>query len=705
LEVTAEAVPLEAELNRPLSSRPSSSQSSSISLESLLHPPSRRAEVGEEAHVKPDSTSFPRSSPPPFHSLPPPEVDSPVGGRLALFWGRWADLGCHPFVVRVLREGFSLSFRERPRLSRSPTVQSASHDPVRQATLTTIVDDLLAKNAVEPVTDPSSPGFYSRLFFVPKKTGGNRPIIDLSQLNLLLDVPKFRMESVHSIRASLNQGSFGYSVDLRDAYFHILIHPRCRKYLRFTLGDRTYQFRALPFGLSSAPWIFTKVMREVKALSHSQGMILFQYLDDWLGEAPSEHRSSQEAQLLLQLCSHLGLVVNLEKSELIPKQDFVFLGVFFDLLHGLVRPTTEHGNGLLQLVNAFLNSRSQPAVRWQSLIGTIVAQERFIHLGRFYLRPIQWHLASHWSQRKDSPLQQVPVTPDIAQVLSWWTDPVHLWSGVPLHRPTPTVRLFTDASTQGWGAHCEGSTFQGLWSTQESTLHINVLEMRAVLLAIEQLEPAPGSVLLVATDNSTVVAYVNKQGGLRSSQLWHETRLLFSLLESRDLSLRARHIPGRLNVIADQLSRQGQILPTEWSLHPDIVRTVFQHWSPPLLDLFATRYNHQLPVFVSPVPDPAALDVDALSITWEGLDAYAFPPHVIMTSVLKKFQRTKSCRLILVAPNLDTFSWFPLLLDLKSDGPLHLPPTRSMLKQPQSDVFHRDPGSLHLHAWLLQKPR
>jgi len=474
--------------------------------------------------------------------------------------------------------------------------------------------------------------------------------------------------------------------------------------MRFSLGDKTYQFRALPFGLSSAPWIFTMVMREVKSLAHKQGLALFQYLDDWLGEAPSERRSSQEAQLLLSLCLHLGLLVNFEKSELVPKQVFVFLGVHFDLLRGLVLPTTDHTAELLALADSFLRSRSQPAVMWQSLIGSIVAQERFIHLGRFYLRPLQWHLSSHWSQVKDPPSQLVPVTPDIVPVLTWWTDTSRLRAGVPLQRPPPSVRFFTDASTQGWGAHCEGATCQGVWSHQEAKLHINVLEMRAVRLAIEHLTPAPGSVLLVATDNSTVVAYVNKQGGLRSSLLWQETLLLFNLLESRDLSLRARHIPGRLNVIADQLSRQGQILPTEWALHPDILKTVFEQWGTPLLDLFATRYNNRLPVFVSPVPDPTALDVDALSISWEGFDAYAFPPHVIMTSVLRKFEETKFCRLVLIAPHLPQQSWFPLLMALKSGGPLPLPPTRTMLKQPQSDVFHQDPGSLRLHAWLLQRP-
>lgn len=79
------------------------------------------------------------------------------------------------------------------------------------------------------------------------------------------------------------------------------------------------------------------------------------------------------------------------------------------------------------------------------------------------------------------------------------------------------------------------------------------------------------------------------------------------------MSLRARHIQGRLNVIADQLSREGQILPREWQLPPDLVAQIFLKWGTPNVDLFATRFNAQLPMFMFPVPDPKALEADAES--------------------------------------------------------------------------------------------
>ncbi len=117
----------------------------------------------------------------------------------------------------------------------------------------------------------------------------------------------------------------------------------------------------------------------------------------------------------------------------------------------------------------------------------------------------------------------------------------------------------------------------------------------------------------------------------------------------QQIQLFARYIPGKLNVIADGLSRRGQILPTEWSLHPEVVSLIFDQWGAPLVDLFATRENHKCATYVSPVPDSQAWEIDALSLCWDGLDAYAYPPTPIISHVLQKFREAKQCRVLLVA--------------------------------------------------------
>jgi hypothetical protein len=165
--------------------------------------------------------------------------------------------------------GLELQFKQLPPLSESPIPFSVSSDPHKRLRLSEEVSVLLQKAAIEQVpTSSLGPGFYSRLFLVPKKKGGMRPVIDLSILNTYLVVPHFKMETNRSIRASMLPGMWSTSLDLTDAYFHCLISVAFRKYLRFEWDNKVFQFRALPFGLAIGPLVFTKLFQVVLAHLH-----------------------------------------------------------------------------------------------------------------------------------------------------------------------------------------------------------------------------------------------------------------------------------------------------------------------------------------------------------------------------------------------------------------------------------------------------
>ena len=119
--------------------------------------------------------------------------------------------------------------------------------------------------------------------------------------------------------------------------------------------------------------------------------------------------------------------------------------------------------------------------------------------------------------------------------------------------------------------------------------------------------------------------------------------------------------------------------------------------------MFATADNAHLPTFVSPLPDPRAWRIDALSFTWTGLWIYQFPPFPLLPEVLQRISLTH-CQAILIAPAWLSQPWFPLLLRLLVDLLRQLPPTRTLLRQPSSQVFHQEPRSLSLHTWCLSGP-
>ena len=482
-------------------------------------------------------------------------VPAPLaGGRLQPFWQTWARLGANSRVVSILKEGYVLPFKLKTPLVRHPPIVSVYANPNRNKFLREAVQNLVDKKAVEMVRVRVSLAFFNRLFIVPKPNQKWRPVLDLSALNKFVSVKTFKMETPETIWVSLQQGEWVTSLDFNDAYFHIPIHSGSRKYLRFHFQNQSYQFQALPFGLSTALIKFTCAVKEVKLMAQSRGIRIHQYLDDWLIRAPTKESCHQGTQSLLSLFQELGWVVNLQKSELEPKQVFEFVGYQYDLSHGLVKPTQNRWESILQKVHSIMASPECRVRNFMSLMGLLTATEKQVPLGRLRMRPIQWHLKRHW-RVPESLEKEIPVPSSLHPHLVWWTKETNVLLGQPLHPLHHAIQIFTDASKESWGAHLGDFTARGAWSVPESHLHINFLELKAVLLALKRFQQlVQGKVVLVATDNTTVVASINKEGGMRSGSLCVLLWRLLCWCNLRQIVLKARHIPGRLNVIADKLS-------------------------------------------------------------------------------------------------------------------------------------------------------
>ena len=263
-------------------------------------------------------------------------------------------------------------------------------------TLQVQFDVLLVKGAQEPVPQGADPGFFSRIFVVPKKSGGIHPFIDLKALNQFLKPRCFKMESAESIRAALLPGKWTCSIYLKDVYFYIPIHPKSRRFHRVLFKGESYQFRALPFSLSSASWLFTMVARELTSLIHTQNTALHQFLEDWLGWAMSrEHRD------LVFLGKELGWILNLEKSELFPQQVFAFAGIHHNLISFTAHPTLEKWIKIIRSAESLIQASSLPVVTWQSIFRTLQGQSRLVPFGCLQIHPLQWNLSRYLNQFQD----------------------------------------------------------------------------------------------------------------------------------------------------------------------------------------------------------------------------------------------------------------------------------------------------------------
>lgn len=555
---------------------------------------------------------------------------------------------------------------------------------------------LMEKGAVEKV-EGAVEGFYSRLFVVPKPDGTFRPILDLSRLNKYLDPPKFKMDNLQTVRSAVFKDAWMANLDLKDAYFHILIRPGSRKYLRFRVQGVNYQFRALPFGLSLAPYVFTQVVNSVAAHLRRLGVNLITFLDDWILIAKTRAILSDQVNVTCSLLKNLGFVINREKSQLTPVQSCVYLGARIDTILQTISPSQQNSERMVQSVRQIYNSRTVTAQRVLALLGQMNFCATLITRGRLRMRPVQYWLMARWKPTTGELQDELRVDSLLQQTLTWWLES-DLSSGSPLSQGEPSHMIQSDASSVGWGAVLEGGqVVSGVWNPSERMLHINLLELKALFNALKEFQHLlQGSTVLCQVDNSTVVTYIRKEGGTRSPQLCLLVWELLMWCDARQIHLLIRHIPGRMNLVSDSLSRG--VTATEWSIHPQVTKAVFKTWDTPMIDLFATSQNHKLSLYYSPQPDPASVGVDSLSHSWEGLFGYAFPPCPILPMVLKKVAK-EHCTIILIAPLWPARSWFSLILSLLIARPLKIPQMDKLLYQ--NGRFHARPEMFNYHAWLL----
>ena len=154
--------------------------------------------------------------------------------------------------------------------------------------------------------------------------------------------------------------------------------------------------------------------------------------------------------------------MNKEKSELVPKQVFNFVGYQFDLKEGKFKPTPEHWQALTEKIQSILSDPVCPVRQFMSIIGLLTVTEKQVHLGQLHMRPIQSHL-KNW--RVPESLDKVILVPrSLHPHLKWWLEERNVLLGQPLHPLKHALQIFTDASKERWGAHLDEHTARGTWS-------------------------------------------------------------------------------------------------------------------------------------------------------------------------------------------------------------------------------------------------
>ena len=586
--------------------------------------------------------------------------------------------------LRDLLEGRFLVFREHPRrrCALRPLVLARSDQQALDVALT----DFVRCGIIELVLDVELyNSFLSNVFPVLKKDGITaRVILNLRVLNTFIDHVHFKMDSMKDVVPLITPDCWFASIDFMNAYFSVPVTAADRRWLRFCWKGQVYQYTCLPQGLTSAPRLFTKLLEPILSHLRSVGITIIVYIDDCLFIANTEQELKDHVIYACEVFDRLGLTINVVKSSFSPSHVIEFLGCILDSADMSVCLSRERKDKIASLGTRLLSQSSVCVRDLASFIGCLVAADNCVHLAPLRYKYLEIVRNVCLREHKGNYDSFLALDGHARDLVSWWVDNVHSLKRS-LATVPPQFVLTTDASLLGWGAVFGSSQTGGHWGFSELA-HINVLELKAVLLGLGALCSAVrDSHIRLVTDNTTVVACIEK-GGSMKSHLMSLTESIFSWAFERGISLSAEHLSGVENVVADRLSRDDSF-SKEWRLLPSLFDGLCHLFGSPRVDLFATRLNFHVQKFVSWKPDPLAWKVDAFSFCWDPeILHYAFPPFSLVGKVLRKVELDGSL-LVLVAPMWATQVWFPKMLHLLADVPVVLP--SACLTLPQ------DPRAVH----------
>ena len=329
-------------------------------------------------------------------------------------------------MLQTVTKGYRIKFTGNPPRTTEPRCTPIPRNQTWRQDLERGLESMLEKRAIREIPFHTDvPGFYSPIFLVAKESGGWRPILNLKAFNNFVKPLPFRMETLRTVMDCLGEAhqqrlktsehlrdssmseTWAVSIDLRDAYFHVPVAPEHTRFLRFAYNGKAYEFLVLPFVLTTAPRVFTRIVRVIEAFLKVQGVDMHQYLDDWLLKNQSKSLVERQRDLTLFWVSKLGFLVNEGKSQLIPTQFPAFLGSTLDLIHMLVFPSERRVVRASRLASSLLAQSPQPAKTWQKLLGHLSSLRELVPMAVTHTRHIQLMLHSQWTQVSDSPYLRI----------------------------------------------------------------------------------------------------------------------------------------------------------------------------------------------------------------------------------------------------------------------------------------------------------
>ena len=601
---------------------------------------------------------------------------SKSAGKLKYFLNNWKKITSDSRILTWI-QGYEIPF------TRLVFQYSIPGQPSWSSKNKSLISDQIQKLILKGTICKCSPRvdqFVSSIFLVPKSNGTSRLILNLKKLYDFIETNHFKLEDFRLACKLVSPNWFMGKLDLKDAYYMVPIKKNYRKYLRFFFDGIFFEFNCLPFGLNTAPYVFTKIMKPVVGHLRNQGFLSIIYLDDLLLIGNSYSKCLENIKASMNLLTSLGFIINEEKSYKVPSQVCGFLGFILNSQRMTLELPSEKRRKIHDQIITFKKLKNCKIKDFAQLIGSLVSCCPAIQYSWAHIKSFERERYLALLKSNDNYEASMALSQELQADFLWWEkNGLHKVSSISAHKFTITI--FSDASLTGWGLSCGNSRAHGHWNVSERLQNINYLELLSAFFGLQCFaRDLRNCSILLRIDNTTAISYINRMGGVRFKNLSKLSRSIWEWCEERDLYIFASYVSSKDNAEADFESRRLDI-ETEFELsHSAFIRVVMKFGNPEI-DLFASRINAKCKNYVSWMRDPASSAVDAFTISWGNFFFYAFPPFIIIPRVLQKIKSQKA-KGIFVVPYWPAQSWFPLFLSMLESDFIVFNPNRNLLFSP-----------------------
>ncbi|KAG2191222.1 hypothetical protein INT47_012293 [Mucor saturninus] len=378
-----------------------------------------------------------------------------VGGRLSQYYSQWTTLSIDDWLLKTIRYGFKIPFTSPPplRIQPQPTIP---YNQKQDQLLDQEVSLLLNKGAMEEI-QPTTPGFYSSMFVIPKKNGGSRPVFNLKKLNNYIQAPHFKMETLQEVTKQIKRNNYLTSIDLSDVFLHIQVHVDSRPYLRalaFYQAHQTYSRMG------------TNTTNSTECLPRR----LDHHFRFDLTSNPSHPASN--AKTGIARMDNQSRQIHFTTSAVI-RTLRLLIGY-----HNDDRSTTrEKSKGSSPKYSADSKAPHSVTTDYSQLNNAHSSSNFAVIPARLYTQ----HLLQMKNQTvRSSADWNIPqqLTTECIEELTWWKNNLIHWNGKSILPQTPQQTVYVDASDSEWGCSLQHNnnnkqTAFGHWTHQEAQMSIN----------------------------------------------------------------------------------------------------------------------------------------------------------------------------------------------------------------------------------------